>query len=165
MNDMVQTESAHPRGVIVVTRFLEARDIPHRVVTRATSAGEPGSEHPPNHSTGVALRVRGGWRMAMIPAHRRLDLARARLTLGDASLRFASEPEIAAIFPDFDLTLLPPIGPHYPDPELFDRSLLEHDEVSCETGHPGHHLLVDPRAIVEIARPRVADLCEPNERD
>src|SRR5262247_3690339 len=81
----------YPRVVTAMSRFLEMRDIPHELVD------EPDERQPPGDRAGagdgdctaVALRVRGGWRMALIPASRRIDLGKARVALGDASARLA----------------------------------------------------------------------------
>jgi prolyl-tRNA editing enzyme YbaK/EbsC (Cys-tRNA(Pro) deacylase) len=98
--------------------------------------------------------------MAVIPSNRGLDLRKARMAAGEAVLRRATASEVTALFPEFEPETLPPIGPHYPAPELLDWRLLQHAEVRCVAGHRDHHVFIDPRAIVELANPTVADLCE-----
>jgi Ala-tRNA(Pro) deacylase len=150
----------YPRVVTAMSRFLEMRDVPHEVVEGPADAETPRdrADAGDGDCTAVALRVRGGWRMALIPASRRIDLAKARLALGDASARLATQSEIEAIFPDFEPGVLPPIGPHYPDPELIDRRLLAYERLGLPTGWPEQRLVLDPRAIVDWARPVVADI-------
>jgi Ala-tRNA(Pro) deacylase len=153
--------AAHPP----LTSYLEAHDIAFRVVEpsrRFTSeAGAAGGEAAPaaNACRAILLRTEDGWRLAVIPSRRRLDLAKTRTALSEPRLRLASESEGAALFPEFELGLVPPIGPHYPHPDVLDGRLLEHDEVLCEAGDSGRRLAIDPRAIVSLAGPAVADVC------
>jgi prolyl-tRNA editing enzyme YbaK/EbsC (Cys-tRNA(Pro) deacylase) len=152
--------TGHPK-LAFLALFLELHDIPHRFGGAIGARDGPRSEaaaHPT--CRGVPLRITGGWRMAVIPSVGRLHLAKARLATGEGTLRHATESEVRATFPEFDAASLPPIGPHYPSPELLDWRLLQHDEVSCHSGHDEHHLFLDPRAIVELASPIVADICE-----
>lgn len=180
MNESVHSDSAHEpveehdrdssgrRGVAAgntklafLAHFLELHDIPHRfeeAVKALHALRSEAAAHPT--CRGVPLRIIGGWRMAVIPSVGRLDLRKARLAAGELTLRHATESEVRATFPEFAASALPPIGPHYPSPELLDWRLLQHDEVSCHSGHDEHHLLLDPRAIVEVASPIVADICE-----
>jgi prolyl-tRNA editing enzyme YbaK/EbsC (Cys-tRNA(Pro) deacylase) len=149
----------HPK-LAFLAQFLELHDIPHRFegAAKALDDQSEAAAHPT--CRGVPLRIIGGWRMAVIPSVGRLDLRKARLAAGELTLRHATESEVRATFPDFDAASLPPIGPHYPSPELLDWRLLQHDEVSCHSGHAEHHLFLDPRTIVDVASPIVADICE-----
>ena len=98
--------------------------------------------------------------MAVIPAERRLDISKARDALEIDRLRLATESETAMLFPEFELGSLPPIGPHYSHPELFDQRLLDHEEVIVASGRSAERVLVDPRSIVAVSQPTVTDLCE-----
>ena len=142
-----------------LTGFLDRHDIPFRV------AGDEGrpltvATGPANACRAVLLRTDHGWRMAVIPAERRLDIGKAREALAEDRLRLATESETATLFPEFELGSLPPIGPHYAHPELFDQRLLDHEEVLLASGRSAERVLVDPRSIVSVGQPTVADLCE-----
>jgi prolyl-tRNA editing enzyme YbaK/EbsC (Cys-tRNA(Pro) deacylase) len=143
-----------PRAAFLA-QFFELHDVPHRF---GSHAAEGTADHPT--CSGVPLRVDGGWRMAVILSVGRLDLGKARVATGETTLRRPSPSEVRSIFPDLDAVSLPPIGPHYPAPELLDWRLLQHPEVSCHSGEPDHYVWLDPRAIVELAGPVVADICE-----
>ena len=58
---------------------------------------------------------------------------------------------------------LPPFGPLLPAPEVVDVRLLYHDRVVCAGGDHRHSLSLDPRELVRVAEPRVADVCEREE--
>lgn len=63
--------------------------------------------------------------MLVLPASLRVDVARARETLGAREVRLATEGEFKALFPDCELGAMPPFGHLYgvevfADPELAD---------------------------------------------
>jgi Ala-tRNA(Pro) deacylase len=107
----------------------------------------------------IVLRDDDRYVLAAIPASRTLDLERARAAL-DASvrLRLAAEEEIAEGFPQFEVGAIPPLGTAVP--EVVDVRLLYRERVACAAGDHEHSLLVDPRELVRLAEPRVADICE-----
>jgi Ala-tRNA(Pro) deacylase len=132
--------------------FLDRHDISFRPA--------PEMPMPVNACRGVLLRTTDGWRMAVIPAERKLDISKAREVLAENRLRLATESETATLFPEFELGSLPPIGPHYSHPELFDQRLLDHAEVALASGRSAERVIVDPHSIVDVGQPTVADLCE-----
>ena len=95
----------------------------------------------------------------MIPASRRLDVARVRGTLGAGRhLRLATEEEAAERFPQFEVGAVPPFVADT-IPEVIDTRLLYHDAVLSSAGDHRHSVLLDPRDLVRLAEPRVADIC------
>src|SRR5918995_2088348 len=95
-----QSAAAEPRGVDVVRRFLERRDVPYEVIehdatySAAAEARAVGAELEATAKT-VALHDRDGLRLAVIPAGERLDVRRARDVLGAGHhLRLATEEEL-----------------------------------------------------------------------
>src|SRR3954454_25131264 len=149
-------------GVRLVTRHLERARVAHEVV-----------EHDPTFSAlqeaaaaraelsytvkTLVLHDRAGLRLAVLPANRRLDLAKARRLLSPTKhLRLATEDEIAASFPDFDAGALPPL---LPVPMVMDTELLFRRAVLCAGGAPRHSIRLDPRELIRLAEPRVGDIC------
>jgi prolyl-tRNA editing enzyme YbaK/EbsC (Cys-tRNA(Pro) deacylase) len=100
-------------------------------------------------------------RLVVIPAGERLDLERTRRALrARPQLRPATVSEIAEDFPCFDPRALPPIG-HEAVPEAVCLSLLYLDDVIVDGG-----VRIDPRDLLRLFEPRVADLCiSPRRRD
>lgn len=161
--DRAQDPQEH--GVEAVAHFLDERHVGYEVVehrptfTAAAEARASGVT-PERTAKTVVLRDHGGYRIAIIPASRRLDLHKVRELLEDAEdLRLATEGEMASDFAAFEVGSVPPFGPMLPAPEILDRRLLELDRVACTAGDHRHSLLVDPHDIVRIAEPRVADIC------
>jgi Ala-tRNA(Pro) deacylase len=153
-------------GIKLVSRFLEEVGIAHDVVEhRATYSAieeaRAAREEPRHTAKTLLLHDRDGWRLAVLPANRRLDMGRARRLLdGTSHLRLATEAEMREAFPAFEVGALPPAGPMLPLPEVLDVRLLYHDTVLCAGGDHRHALRLDPRDLVRIAEPRVGDLCE-----
>ena len=154
------------RGVAAVARFLEEAEIAHEVLehqpTYSTLEEAEAVHADPRHSAKtLALHDRDGWRLAVLPANHRLDLERARRLLGGTRhLRLATEEEMAAAFPAFDVGALPPVGPMLPLPEVVDVRLLYRDHVVCPGGDRRHAVRLDPRDLVRLSEPRVGDICE-----
>jgi Ala-tRNA(Pro) deacylase len=153
-------------GVARVTHWLEERGVDFELVTHpetftavdeAQAAGVPAG----HVAKTLALREQDSYRLVVIPASRRLDLSRVR-GLGGRSphLRLASEHEIARDFPHFKVGALPPFGPLLPAPEIVDIRLLYHDRILCGAGDHRHAVSLDPRELLRIAEPQVADICE-----
>ena len=105
------------------------------------------------------LRTPGGYRFAVIRASDRLDLHKAAAALGvnRHDVRFASEADMAADFPTYDVGAIPPIGPDTPA-ELIDPRLLDYRQVLCPAGDLEHSLLVDPLDIVRVTGARTLEL-------
>ncbi len=98
--------------------------------------------------------------LAVIPASRRLDLKKVQELVGAGELRLATEAEMGVIAPNLEIGALPPIGPDLPAAEVIDRRLLEHDRIVCNSGDHRHSVRIPPGAIVDLADPIVAEICE-----
>jgi Ala-tRNA(Pro) deacylase len=160
------TSDAAPSSLDAVTGFLDEQGVGYEVRehTRAETAVEEARAvglPPDDVAKTIALRDAERYRLAVIPASRRLDLHKVRDAVGAGkSLRLATEREMKADFPQFEVGALPPLGPFLDAPELLDERLLEHDQILCNAGDHRHGLLLDPHELVEIAQPKVADICE-----
>jgi Ala-tRNA(Pro) deacylase len=153
-------------GVVLVSQFLQEAGIDHDVIEHqptysAIQEARAAHEEPRHTAKTLLLHDRDGWRLAVIPANRRLDMAKARRLLGGTThLRLASEEEMKQVFPAFEVGALPPVGPQLPLPEAVDVRLLYRDRVLCAGGDHRHAVRLDPRDLVRVSEPRVGDLCE-----
>jgi Ala-tRNA(Pro) deacylase len=151
-------------AVTTVHTLLEEAGLAHRVV-----------EHPPTFRAGdeaeavglpagrtaktVVTVERGTIRLAVIPASRRLDLQRMREAVGAGRrLRLATEEELAAAFPDFEVGAVPPLGRLLGIDAVVDPLVIEHDEILAAAGDHAHGMLVDPARLADVAGARVADV-------
>jgi Cys-tRNA(Pro)/Cys-tRNA(Cys) deacylase len=83
----------------------------------------------------------------------RADLGRHR------SLRLATEAEIAARFPRYEVGAVPPLGPEHVDVHVVDRRLLTYNRVLCSGGDHRHSILLDAQDLVRASHALVADVC------
>jgi Ala-tRNA(Pro) deacylase len=163
---MAAADPSTEHGVVLVSQFLREAGIDHDVVEHpptysAIEEAHAAHEEPRHTAKTLLLRDRDDWRLAVIPANRRLDMAKARRLLGGTThMRLASEEEMRQLFPAFDVGALPPVGPQLPLPEVVDVRLLYRDRVLCAGGDHRHAVRLDPRDLVRVSEPRVGDLCE-----
>lgn len=153
-------------GFQAVTGYLEREGVPFEVIehvrtesaaAEARAAGLPADDVAKT----VVLRDDSGYRLAVIPASRRLDVHKVLDVLGDShGLRFVTEAEMATDFGVFEVGALPPFAPMVEAVELMDESLLDHDRILCCGGDHEHGVLLDPLDVVRAGQARVADICE-----
>jgi prolyl-tRNA editing enzyme YbaK/EbsC (Cys-tRNA(Pro) deacylase) len=150
-------------GTAQLESYLRDRGVEFTVIEHGrteTAAAEARAAHLPAEQTAktVVLRTPDGC-FAVIPASERLDAhkASAALELGSHELRLATEQEMAADFPQYELGAIPPFGPRTPA-ELIDRRLLDYARVLCPDGTHDRSLLVDPEDIVSLTGARSCDL-------
>ena len=82
----------------------------------------------------VLLNANGGYRylVAVLPATKRIDIAKASAALGGSKLRLATEMEVAEHCPDCEFGVLPPFGSQYGMVTLVDESLTKDIEIIFE---------------------------------
>jgi Ala-tRNA(Pro) deacylase len=150
----------------LTVQYLEHHGVAYKLFEheeRFSAAGEALATgiKPQNAAKGILLRDHDGYRLAVIPASERLDLKKLHDLLEPSSeLRFASEQEMDADFPDFEVGALPPIGFLVGLPEVLDGRLFDHRRVLCNAGDHRHSMLVDPRDIADLGDARIGDICE-----
>lgn len=150
----------------MVSGYLDGNGVDYEVIehperfTAAAEARAAGVEAD-HAAKEVVLRARDTYVLAVIPASEQLDFKKARRLIDpEQRPRLATEAEIAAAFPEFEIGALPPFGPIHDVAEIVDRRLLDHDRVLCAGGDHRHSLRIDPSEIVRLANARVADLCQ-----
>jgi Ala-tRNA(Pro) deacylase len=82
----------------------------------------------------VALWTGGKYVLAVVPASRRLELRLVREALDDPAARLATEAELQADFPGYELGALPPLGSLLGVPLLVDPEVLDHEVVVFAAG-------------------------------
>ena len=162
---MAAAHQAAERGVTRITSYLDAQGVQYGLVEHeptysAVAEARAAHEHAACTAKTIVLADGDQFRLAVIPADQRLDLAKARELLDTGpELRMASETEIAAAFPAYDVGAMPPVGPALPQPALVDVRLLYSDTVLCCGGDHTHGLVMDTRDMLALCEPRVGDLC------
>lgn len=119
----------------------------------------------------VMLATSNGYCLAVIPASRRLDLHRVREVLGDAGTRLASEAELLAAFPRYELGALPPLDDLLGIPVVIDPRALRHDTVIFAGGVETESIKAraadlfgeEPKLVAAIIRDSELDRPDPSE--
>jgi Ala-tRNA(Pro) deacylase len=123
----------------LVTEYLTERGVafevvPHRrAFTSLQEARELGVAADEVLKT-VAVRTRGKYALAVVPASRRLELRLVRESLDDPDARLATEAELQADFPGYELGALPPLGSLLGVRMLVDPEVLRHETVLFAAG-------------------------------
>jgi Ala-tRNA(Pro) deacylase len=82
----------------------------------------------------VMLNTASGYRLAVIPASRRLDMKLVQEAVGDKHARLATEQELELDFPGYELGALPPLGSLLSVPTYVDPEVMEHDMIIFAAG-------------------------------
>ena len=106
----------------------------------------------------VVLAADGGFVRAVVPASERLDLRKARALLGDHLSRLATEEEIGAAYPSFELGAVPPFGGPAGDRVIVDRELAELDAVVLEAGSHDQSVRIRTRDLLTLANAQIGDI-------
>ena len=96
--------------------------------------------------------------MCVVPAPRKVDLAKLRDHLGADSVELADEDEIAKLFPDCELGAEPPFGNLYELPTLMDKALEQDDHVVLQAGTHGKAIRMSMADYKRLVRPQIVEL-------
>src|SRR5512136_2400880 len=110
--------------------------VPHRESQTSKEMARLAHVLPDRVAKAVVLEDRDGYVLAVIGADRRLDVSALDAALR-RDLRLANEPELRTLFSDCAPGAVPPVGPAYGVPTVWDESLGEKSDVYFEGGD--HH--------------------------
>jgi len=109
----------------------------------------------------LVLTTDEGYVRVVLPASERLDLRKAREVLGGRKeIRLATEAELAAAYPMFELGAVPPLGGRADDRTIVDRRLAARTSVVLEAGSHEESVRIGTSDLIALARAEVADLCK-----
>src|SRR5579859_2521426 len=120
-------------------KFLDENKIPYETHTHRvayTAQQVAAEEHVPGRMMAktVILHAKNVFAMAVLPAHRRLDLGALRDALKDPDVRLATEAEFVSLFPDSETGAMPPFGNLYGLPVYVDEMLAKDKEIVFNAG-------------------------------
>jgi Ala-tRNA(Pro) deacylase len=153
-----------PQGVDAVTAFLDSHGAAYEVVEHeqtytAREEARASGVSADDEAKSVLLRIGERYCIAVIPASQQLDLQKVREVVGGPA-RLATEREMADEYDQFELGAIPPFGPLLSAQEILDRRLLDHEVIVGSAGDHRHSIRIDPNALVQVASPTLADICE-----
>jgi Cys-tRNA(Pro)/Cys-tRNA(Cys) deacylase len=149
-----------------VTAFLERSGVEYKLIAHEetwSARAEARATNYPAEQVAKTVVLRdgdGGYSLAVVPGSQRLDIEKVRALFGASSaLRLATEDEMRADLPGFEVGTVPPFGSLLSAPGVVDHRLLDFNRVVCPAGDHRHSVLFDAEALVR-AGARVADVCE-----
>jgi Ala-tRNA(Pro) deacylase len=135
--------------------------LPHRHTETATAEARALGLEPDEVAKTVILRTPDGYARVVVPATDRVDLAKARKLLqSEQAIRLATESELAAVYPEFDLGAVPPVGGPAGDPVVVDIALMKSPRVVFEAGTHEESIRLRTDDLVRLAGARVGEVCE-----
>jgi Ala-tRNA(Pro) deacylase len=150
-----------------IPTFLEEEHCSFAVMEHPTTytAQEMAHElHVPGREVAktVLLRANGDYDfvVAVLPAHKRVDLQRVSELLGGSEVELASEADIAAHCPDCEPGALPPFGSRYGMRTIVDESLADDEAIVFEGN--SHHEAIQMRfdAFRRLEEPLIAPIAK-----
>ncbi len=109
----------------------------------------------------VVVKSDGVFRMAVLPASRRIDLPALRKSLKAESLVVATEQELKVLFPDAETGAMPPFGNLYDLEAWVDASVTADEYITFNAGTHYEALRMRYRDFERLVRPRVASFSAP----
>lgn len=140
-------------------RLLEGQHVPYEVHTHrqaftATDTAAADNVPPSEMVKVVVLRSGDRFVMAALPASRTLDIERLRETVGDPTLRLATEREFADAFPACEPGAMPPFGELFGMALWVDDSLGREIETVFNAGNHRETVHLAYRDFVRLAKPQ-----------
>lgn len=141
--------------------LLDDGRVPYRSLAHApdaTSQATAQHTHTPGREFAktVVVWVDGRFGMAVLPAHRRVDLEKLRKWLNAREARLATEPEMARLFPDCEVGAEPPFGNLYQLP-VYVSPLLSHERITFHGGSHDEAVQMNYSDFALLAKPAVID--------
>jgi Ala-tRNA(Pro) deacylase len=108
----------------------------------------------------VILRTADGYARVVVPASERVDLSKVRALLDlDTDTRLATEAELTAAYPEFELGAVPPLGGPAGDTIIVDQRLAEREHVLFEAGSHDESVRMATEDLLRLSNARVGDVC------
>ena len=107
----------------------------------------------------VVLRDdRGRQIRAVVPASRRLDLAKLAREVDADEVTLLDEPELLGSYPQFELGAVPPLSGPAGDAVVIDKTIVAHDHVVFEAGVHDTSVLLRTEDLLAASGALVADI-------
>ncbi len=109
----------------------------------------------------VAVLIDGDPALVVLPATRRLDVAKLKRVVGTDSVEIAREAEFQNLYPDCDLGAMPPFGELYGQRTFVDESLREEERIAFHAGDHRTAIEMSYTDFERLAEPVPADIAGP----
>jgi Ala-tRNA(Pro) deacylase len=149
-----------------MTQFLTRKGVsfellPHARTETARAEAQALGISPDRVAKTIVLVNGGGYVRAVLPASARVDLEKVRRLLHLAHKpRLATEQELAAAYPSFELGAVPPIGGPDGDRTAVDRQIAADETIVFEAGEHDESLRLKTDDLLVQALAEVGDICK-----
>ena len=134
--------------------------IPHTPTQTATAEARAIGVAPEEVAKTVVVRTPTGYARIVVPASEHVDLAKVReLLASNGETRLATEAELAAAYPEFELGAVPPLGGPAGDMVIIDRRLSECGQLVFEAGTHDESVRLSTDDLLRLAHARLGDVC------
>jgi Ala-tRNA(Pro) deacylase len=147
-----------------IVEALDRQGVEYKVVAHQPTQTAKDEAHavgvkPHEVAKTIVIVTDSGYVRAVVPASERVDLHRVReLVGGSGKVRLATEAELGAAFPAFELGAVPPFGGPAGDRVIVDRRLAGQDHVVLEAGTHAESVELTMRDLLKISSAEVADI-------
>ena len=141
-------------------KYLEQNNAPYEVILHEeayTSQELAQALHTPGNEFAkvVVVKANGTYRLAVLPASRRIDLEALKKAWNTGAVALASEQEIKDLFPEAEIGAMPPFGNLYNIEVWVDASLTRDEYITFNAGTHYNAVRMRYRDFERIGRPRV----------
>ena len=145
-----------------VMEFLDKAGVKYETLAHApvfSSQGLAAIEHEPGKYVvkPVIVKADDKYVMCVLPAPRKVDLAKLKGQLDAASVVLADENEIGKLFGDCELGAEPPFGNLYDMPTFMDRTLEQDDHIVFQAGTHAQAIRLSMADYRKLVGPKVLD--------
>ncbi|HEX2496067.1 MAG TPA: YbaK/EbsC family protein [Gaiellaceae bacterium] len=149
---------------VLVEGGAEFELLPHRHTETARAEARALGLELDEVAKTVVVRTPDGYVRVVVPASERVDLGKLRALLGtegvEGVIRLATESELAAAYPGFDLGAVPPLGGPAGDTVVLDLSLTRHVRLVFEAGTHEESVRLRTDDLVNLTHATIGDVCE-----
>lgn len=109
----------------------------------------------------VVVKMNGGYALAVLPAHRRVDLKGLAKAAGVRKCALAGEKEFKDFFPDCEIGAMPPFGNLYNLPTYVDQEVAYNDVIVINAGTHSEAIRIRFADVRRLVRPRIGSFAVP----
>ncbi|MBK9798086.1 MAG: YbaK/EbsC family protein [Holophagaceae bacterium] len=143
--------------------FLNQNGVPHQVIPHPvafTATSVAGAAHIKGREMAktVVVDLDGQHVLAVLPAHRKVDLERLRLATGSYHADLCQEWEFIRDFPGCEPGAMPPFGNLYGLPVYVEPHLAEDEEIAFNAGTHTEVVRMAYKDFERLAQPKLVDM-------
>ena len=134
--------------------------IKHPHTETASAEAQVLGVRPEDVAKTVILRTSDGYARIVVPASERVAVGKVRALLDlDTDTRLATEAELTAAYPEFELGAVPPLGGPAGDTIVLDQRLAERERLVFEAGSHEESVRVATEDLLRVSKARIGDVC------